>query len=96
MQADSPPIRGGNQDLLYRLRGENRLEACTYEQEPPLYECQQKRANPMESVESSYKRLNGCFVAIASFHKVYYTSKGLTFFLKQVSRVFRKMGVVLN
>ena len=55
-----------------------------------------KRVNPMESVESSYKRLNSCFVAIASFHKVYYTSKGLTFFLKQVSRVFRKMGVVLN
>ena len=55
-----------------------------------------KRANPMESVESSYKRLNSCFVDIASFHKVYYTSKGLTFFLKQVSRVFRKMGVVLN
>ena len=60
------------------------------------YVCQQKRANPMGSVESSYKRLNSCFVAIASFHKVYYTSKGLTFFLKQVSRVFRKMGVVLN
>ena len=60
------------------------------------YVCQQKRANPMESVESSYKRLNSCFVAIASFHKVYYTSKGLTFFLKQVSRAFRKMGVVLN
>ena len=55
-----------------------------------------KRANPMESVESSYKRLNSYFVAIASFHKVYYTSKGLTFFLKQVSRVFQKMGVVLN
>ena len=31
---------------------------------------------------SSYKRLNSCFVAIASFHKVYYTSKGLAFFLK--------------
>ena len=45
----------------------------------------------MESVESSYRR-----VAIASFHKVYYTSKGLTFFLKQVPRVFRKMGVVLK
>ena len=60
------------------------------------YVCQQKRANSMESVESSYKRLNSCFVAIASFHKVYYTSKGLIFFLKQVSRVFRKMGVVLN
>jgi len=58
--------------------------------------CQQKWANPMESVESSYKRLNSCFVAIASFHKVYYTSEGLTFFLKQESRVFRKMGVVLN
>ena len=55
-----------------------------------------KRANPMESVENSYKRLNSCFVAIASFHKVYCTSKGLTFFLKQVSRVFQKMGVVLN
>ena len=60
------------------------------------YVRQQKRANPMESVESSYKRLNSYFMAIASFHKVYYTSKGLTFFLKQVSRVFRKMGVVLN
>ena len=55
-----------------------------------------KRANPMESVESFYKRLNSRFVGIASYHKVYYTSKGLTFFLKQVSRVFRKMGVVLN
>ena len=60
------------------------------------YVCQQKRANPMESVESSCKRLNSCFVAIASFHKVYYTSKGLTFFLKRVSCVFRKMGVVLG
>ena len=60
------------------------------------YVCQQKQANPMESVESSYKRLNSCSVAIASFHKVYHTSKGLTFSLKQVSRVFRKMGVVLN
>ena len=55
-----------------------------------------KRVNPMESVKSSYKRLNSSFVAIASFHKVFYTSKGLTFILKQVSRVFRKMGVVLN
>ena len=36
------------------------------------YVCQQKRANPMESVESSYKQLNSCFVAIALFHKVYY------------------------
>ena len=54
------------------------------------YVCQQKRANPMESVESSYKQLNSCFVAIASFHKVYYTSKSFTFFLKQVSRVFKK------
>ena len=60
------------------------------------YVCQQKRANPMESVESFYKRLNSCFVAIVSFQKVYYTTKGLTFFLKQVSRAFRKMGVVLN
>ena len=34
------------------------------------YACQQKRANPMESMESSYKRLNSCFMAIASFHKV--------------------------
>ena len=55
-----------------------------------------KWANPIESVESSYKRLNSCFVAIALFHKVYYTSKDLTFFLKQISRVFRKMDVVLN
>jgi len=55
-----------------------------------------KTGESYESVESSYKRLNSCFVAIASFHKVYYTSTGLTFFLKQVSRVFRKMGVVLN
>ena len=61
------------------------------------YVCQQKQANPMESIESSYKWLNSCFAAIASFHKVYYTSKSLTFFLKQVSRrVFRKMGAVLN
>ena len=45
------------------------------------YVCQQKWANPMESVESSYKQLNSCFVAIESFHKVYYASKGLTFFL---------------
>ena len=44
------------------------------------YVCQQKRVNPMESVESSYKQLNSCFVAVASFHKVYYTSKGLAFF----------------
>jgi len=48
------------------------------------YVCQQKkRANPMESVKSSYK-------------VYYYMFKGLTFFLKQVSRIFRKMGVVLN
>ena len=47
-----------------------------------------KWANPMENAESSYKRFNSCFVAIASFHKVCYTSKGLTFFLKQVSHVF--------
>ena len=60
------------------------------------YICQQKRANPMESVESTYKGLNSCFVAIASFHKVYYTSKGLAVFLKQASRAFRKMGVVFN
>jgi len=33
---------------------------------------QKKWANPMESVESSYKLLNSCFVAIASF---YYASK---------------------
>ena len=60
------------------------------------YVCQQKWANSMESVESSYKRLNSCFVAITSFHKVYYTFKSLIFFLKQVSCVFRKIGVVLN
>ena len=61
------------------------------------YVCQQKQANPMESVESPYKRLNSCFVAIALFHKVYNTSKSLTFFLKQESQcVFQKMGVVLN
>ena len=78
--------------------GKIRLWACTCKQEPPLYLrlSTKKWANPMESVESSYKRLNSCFVAIASFQKVYYTSKGLTFFLKRVSRVFRKMGVVLN
>jgi len=52
------------------------------------YVCQQKWVNPMVIVESSYKRLNSCFMAIASFHKVNHTSKGLTFFLKQVSRVF--------
>jgi len=39
---------------------------------------------------SSYKQLNSCFMAIASFHKVYYTSKGLTFILKQVSHFFKK------
>ena len=48
------------------------------------YVCQQKRANLIESVESSCKRLNSCFVAIASFHKDYYTSKGLTIFLNRV------------
>ena len=35
-------------------------------------------------------------MAIASFHKVYYTSKGLIFFLKQVSRVFRKIYLIYN
>ena len=30
-----------------------------------------KRMNPMEIAESSYKRLNKCFVAIKSFPKVY-------------------------
>ena len=54
------------------------------------YICQLKQANPMESVESTDKWLNSCFVAIASFHKIYYTSKGLTFFLKRVSLVFQK------
>ena len=33
------------------------------------YVCQQKRVNPMEIVESSYKRFKSCFLAIASFHK---------------------------
>ena len=85
MQADSQPIRSGNQDLLYRPLGKIRLWACTCKQEPPLYlRLSTKRANPMESVESSYKRLNSCFVAISSFHTVYYTSRGLTFFLKRV------------
>ena len=32
--------------------------------------CQQKWANPIEIVESSYKRLNSCFVAIALFYKL--------------------------
>jgi len=32
---------------------------------------QQKRVNPMEIAESSYQRLNRCFLAIASFHKAY-------------------------
>ena len=96
MQADSPAIQGGNQDLLHRLLGKIRLWACICSRNHRYtYICQQKWANPMESVESSYKRLNSCFVAIASFHKVYCTSKGLSF-LKRVSRVFRKMGVVLN
>jgi len=36
------------------------------------YVCQQQRANPMESVESPYKRLNICFVAIASFQSLLY------------------------
>ena len=92
MQANSLPIRGGNQDLLYRPLG----PAHASRNHHYTYVCQQKRVNPMESVESSYKRLNSCFMAIASFHKVYYTSKGLAFFLTQVSRAFRKMGVVLN
>ena len=98
MQADSPPIRGGNQDLLYRLLGKNQLWACTCKQEPLLYlRLSTKTGESYGKRVSSYKRLNSCFVAITSFHKVYYTSKGLTFFLKQVSRrVFRKMGVVLR
>jgi len=53
--------------------------------------CQQKWVNPMESMESSYMRLNSCFVAIALFHKVYYTSKRLTFFEASVS-CFLKNG----
>ena len=32
------------------------------------YVCLQKWANPMEITESSYKQLNCCFMAIASFH----------------------------
>jgi len=35
------------------------------------YVCQQKRANSMEIVESSYKQLNSCFMAIALFPEVY-------------------------
>ena len=99
MQADSPPIRSGNQDVLYRPLGKIRLWVCTCKQEPPLYlRLSTKNGWILWKAWklSSYKRLNSCFVAIASFHKVYYTSKGLTFFLKQVSRVFRKMGVVLR
>jgi len=37
MQADSLPIRGGNQDLLYRPLGKIRLWASTCKQERPLY-----------------------------------------------------------
>ena len=37
MQADNPPIRGGNQDLLYRPLGKIQLWACTCKQEPLLY-----------------------------------------------------------
>jgi len=39
MQADSPPMRGENQDLLYRPLGKIRLWACRCKQEPPLYLC---------------------------------------------------------
>ena len=35
------------------------------------YICQQKWVNPMKITESYYKRLNSCFVTIASFRKVY-------------------------
>ena len=92
-QADSSPIRGGNQDIIDRLGKFDYGPAHASKNHRYTYVCQQKWANPMES---SYKQLNSCFMAIASFHKVYYTSKGLTFFLKQVSHVFRKIGVVLN
>jgi len=37
MQANSLPIQGGNQDLLYRPFRKIRLWACTSKQEPPLY-----------------------------------------------------------
>jgi len=97
MQADSPPMRGRNQDLLYRPLREIWLWACTCKQEPSLYlRLSTKTSESMESVESFYKWLSNCFVAITSFHTVYHTSKGLTFFLKWVSRAFRKMGVVLD
>ena len=33
----SPPIQGGNQDLLYRPLGKIRLWACICKQKPPLY-----------------------------------------------------------
>jgi len=72
MQADSPPIRGGNQDLyIDRLEKFDYGPAHASRNHHYTYVCQQKRANPMESAESSYKRLNSCFVAIASFHKFY-------------------------
>jgi len=56
------------------------------------YVCQQKQANPMESVETSYKRLNSCFVAIASFHKVYYTSKRLNLLSEASNSCFSENG----
>ena len=70
MQADSQPIRGGNQDLLYRpFRKFDYGPAHASRNHHCTYICQQKRVNP---VESFYKRLNCCFLAIASFHSLLY------------------------
>ena len=99
MQADSLPILYEVETKIYYIDRLGKFDygpAHASRNDRYTYVCQQKRANPMECVESSYKRLNSCFVDIVSFYKVYHTSKGLTFFLKQVSRAFRKMGVVLN
>jgi len=73
MQADSLPIRVGTLDLLYRqIRKFNYGPAhASGIHGLATYICQQKWVNPMEIAKSSYKRLNNCLVAIASFCKVY-------------------------
>ena len=97
MQADSLPIRGGNQDLFYT----DCLRKFDYgPAQASKNHCYTVCNKNRQILWKAWKILicdkNSFFVAIALYHKVFYTSKGLTSFLKRVSHVFRKIGVVLN
>ena len=84
MQADNPPIQVRKLDLLIDSLGKfdyGPVHVSSNHLYTYMYVCQQKQVDPMEIPESSYKGLNSCFVAIASFHNV-----------KQLSCVLKKNG----